>query len=107
MGIGRQIINDFKNINMTDNYQETRTITNVREIEDWFEISQDGMCCGLKKKYGVIPKVGDRLTVHTKCGTFWTIRGMDLNGNRIFWKTDEELEQARLERLANNEREKK
>jgi len=92
---------------MTNNYQETRTITDVRESEDWFEISQDGMCCGLKKKYGVTPKIGDKLTVHTKGGTFGTIRGMDLNGNRIFWKTDEELEQERLEWLANNEREKK
>ncbi len=92
---------------MTKNYQETRTITDVRESEDWFEISQDGMCCGLKKKYGVTPKVGDKLTVHTKGGTFGTIRGMDLNGSRIFWKTDEELEQERLEWLANNEREKK
>lgn len=92
---------------MTNNCQETRTITDVQESEDWFEISQDGMCCGLKKKYGVTPKVGDKLTVHTKGGTFGTIRGMDLNGKRIFWKTDEELEQERLEWLANNEREKK
>lgn len=73
---------------MAKNYQETRTITDVRESEDWFEISQDGMCCGLKKKYGVEPKVGDKLTVHTKGGTFGT-------GEPIWWKTDEELEEER------------
>lgn len=89
---------------MTYNYHETGMITDVREYEDGFEISQDGMCCGLKKKYGVTPKIGDKLTIHTK---FSTIRGMDLNGKRIFWKTDEELEQERLEWIANNEHEKK
>lgn len=89
-----------------ENYQETNEITNVRESEDWYEISQDSMCCGLKKSYGVVPKVGDKLTVHTKGGAFGTIRGMDLNGNKIFWKTDEELESDRVEWLRKNEEDK-
>ncbi len=88
------------------NYKETRTITKVTESENWIEISQDGMCCGLKKEYGVVPKVGDKLTVHTKGGAFGTIRGMDLNGKKIFWKTDEELEAERVEWLRKNEEEK-
>lgn len=89
-----------------ENYQETNEITNVRESEDWFEISQGGMCCGLKKEYGVIPKVGDMLTVHTKGGSFGTIRGMDLNGKRIFWKTDKQLEDSRKKWLADHEEKK-
>ena len=31
------------------NYQETRTITEVTENEDYYFISQDGIYCGLKK----------------------------------------------------------
>ena len=88
------------------NYKETRIITEVRESDDWYELSQDGMCCGLKKKYGVKPKVGDKLTVHTKGSSFGTIRGMDLNGEKIFWKTDEELEDDRVEWLRKNEEDK-
>jgi hypothetical protein len=86
-----------------ENYSETNEITQVRESDDWFEISQGGLCCGLKKKYKVKPKVGDKLTVHTKGGAFGTIRGMDLNGKRIFWKSDEELEKARQKWLKDNE----
>jgi len=89
-----------------ENYQETNLITKVTESEDWYSISQGGLCCGLKKSYGVKPKVGDKLTVHTKGGSFGTIRGMDLNGKKIFWKTDEDLETERLEWLRKNEEEK-
>ena len=91
---------------MSKNFKETRIITEVRESDDWYELSQDGMCCGLKKKYGVKPKVGDKLTVHTKGSSFGTIRGMDLNGETIFWKTDEELESDRVEWLRKNEEDK-
>ena len=90
----------------TENYQETNVITEVTESEDWYSISQNGMGCGLKKEYGVKPKVGDKLTVHTKGGSFGTIRGMDLNGSKIFWKTDEDLEAERVEWLRNNEERK-
>lgn len=93
-------------MNKKENYQTTRTITNVTESDDWYEISQNGMCCGLKKKYGVKPIVGDKLTVHTKGSSFGTIRGMDLNGDVIFWFSDEELEIQRKEWLDANENKK-
>ena len=89
-----------------ENYQETNIITKVIKGKDYYTISQDGMCCVLEKKYGIKPKVGDKLTVHTKGGMFGTIRGMDLNGKQIFWKTDEDLEVERLEWLRKNEEEK-
>ena len=95
-------LNDMKN----KNYQETRTITEVTENEDYYFISQDGIYCGLKKKYGVKPVIGDKLTAHRKGGAFGTIRGIDLNGKRIFWKTDKDLEIKRLEWLRKNEEEK-
>ena len=88
------------------NYEETGVITNITESEDWYQISRDGICCGLKKKYGIKPQVGDKLTVHTKGSSFGTIRGIDLNGKKIFWKTDKELEADRVEWLRKNEEEK-
>ncbi len=102
------IFNNLKHKTMKNekNYQETNVITEVTESKDYFSISQGGMCCGLKKEYGVKPKVGDKLTVHTKGSSFGTIRGMYLNGKKIFWKTDEDLEAERLEWLRKNEEEK-
>ena len=74
-----------------ENYQETNIITKVIKGKDYYTISQDGMCCVLEKIYGIKPKVGDKLTVHTKGGMFGTIRGMDLNGKQIDGTTDEVL----------------
>jgi hypothetical protein len=89
-----------------ENYQETNLITKVQENNTYYSISHGGLCCGLKKSYEVIPQVGDYLTVHTKGGTFGIIRGMDLNGKKIFYKTDEELEAERLAYLAKREGDK-
>jgi hypothetical protein len=88
------------------NYQETNVITEVTEGKNTHTISMNGLCCGINTSYGILPKVGDKLTVHTKGGAFGTIRGMDLNGEKIFWKTDEEMEAERLEWLRKNEEEK-
>lgn len=46
-----------------ENYQETRTITDVTESEYYYSITCGGVVCGLKKEYGVVPKVGDKLTL--------------------------------------------
>lgn len=75
-------------------FQESNEIVDVQEGEAWYSISIEGLCCGLKKEYGVKPKVGDHLTLHTKGDRFGTIRGIDLNGKQIFWKTEEELQTA-------------
>ena len=88
------------------NHQQTNIITEVTEDKNWYSISQDGLCCELKKKYKVKPKVGDKLTIHTKGGSLGTIRGMDLNGKKIFWKTDKELEAERIEWLKKNKEDK-
>lgn len=74
-----------------ENYQETRIITDVIESKNYYTISQDGLCIGLKKQYGVKPNIGDKLTLHTKNDIFGIIQGMDLNGKQIFWKTDENM----------------
>ena len=79
-------------LNQSEDYTETWTLTHVRESKNHYEVSQGGAGCCLSKQYGVIPKVGDRLTIYTKGGRFGCVRGMDLNEERIFWKADEELE---------------
>lgn len=88
------------------NYKETREITDVTDGNNYYSISMDETCCGLDKSYGVKPKIGDELTVHTKGSAFGTIRGMDLNGKKIFYKSDEQLEKERQEWLDENERKK-
>lgn len=52
----------------------------------------------LYKKYNIVPKVGDTITLY--CKGFSHIRGMDINGIKIFYKTDEELEAHRVKELA-------
>lgn len=66
--------------------------------------SVQGGCFGLDKKYGIIPKKGDTMVLYCVNGSI--IRGIDLNGEKIFYKSDEELEQERKEWLENNEKEK-
>ncbi len=73
-------------------YQETNVIVDIQEGEAWCSISIEGLCCGLKKEYGVKPKIGDRLTLYTKGDRFGTIRGMEINEKRIFWIADDELQ---------------
>lgn len=58
----------------------------------------------LKKKWGVVPKEGDTVTLYCHQGA--SIRGMNWNGVRLFYKTDQELEVERQEWLANYEKEK-
>lgn len=79
--------------------REDVIITKIEERDGWYDISTDqSTCFGLKKKYGVVPKKGDKITLYTRGFSF--IRGMDLNGTQIFYKTDDELEQDRLKELA-------
>lgn len=81
---------------------ENLEITEVIKKEEWFSIStKEGSCFGIKTKYNVTPKVGDKVTLHSRGGC--DIRGIDLNGVKLFYKTDAELETERTEWLKNNE----
>lgn len=88
------------------NYQETGAITKIEETESSYYLSRGIMVCGLSKSYGIIPKVGDMLTVHTKGSSFGAIRGMDLNGETVFYKSDEKIEAERIQWLEENEQKK-
>lgn len=80
-------------------------IRKVNEYEDSYGIdTTESLCFIIYKKYGAIPKVGDNVTLHTRGWSF--IRGIDLNGKKLFYKTDEELEQERQEWLRQDEERK-
>ena len=80
------------------------TITEITKDKNWFSIStKEGPGFGMEDKYDVTPKVGDKITLHCVHGS--TIRGIDLNGVKVYYKSDEQLKQERKEWLANNEKE--
>ena len=86
-------------------FDEEAIIKEITESDDYYSILTDqSMVFGFAKKYGVKPKVGDRIKTYSTRGS--EIRGVDLNGVRVFYESDEELERERKEWLANNEREK-
>lgn len=86
---------------------ETMKITEVTESDEWYYLMCDGTGTGLKKKHGLIPSVGDELTIHYVNGPFTQIRGMDVNGVRAFYKTDEELEAHRINQKAKYEQDQR
>jgi len=80
-------------------------IKSIAKSNGWFSISlENSTGFGLEEKHGFEPKVGDLVTLHTVRGS--TVRGVDINGSSVFYKTDEQLEQERKEWLENNEKEK-
>ena len=84
--------------------KEALEITEVVEYEDSYQISVKSMGFCLDKKYNTVPKVGDFCKVYTvNCST---VRGVDLNGVAVFYKSDKQLEIERQEWLANYKKEK-
>lgn len=55
-----------------------------------------GMGLSLSKKYGVVPHVGDQITLYTEGLSL--IRGVDINGEEVFFKSSVELENDAIER---------
>ena len=83
-------------------------ISKIKEItrsDDYYTISlENGSGFGLDVKYGYEPKVGDKIELCTFNGS--QIRGVFANGEKVFYKSDEQIKQERAEWLANNEKEK-
>lgn len=84
---------------------EKGIIGKVIEDETRFYIDIEGSWSfGLSKEYGAKPKAGDAITLHIV--NVSTIRGVDLNGIQVFYKTDAELEQEHKEWLEKYKKEK-
>ena len=68
--------------------------------------TNEGVSFFVENKYlnGKEIKPGDEVTVYSMCSI---VIGIDLNGEHLYMKTDEQLEQERLERVARAEQEKK
>lgn len=80
-------------------------ITKVTDLDDCYSITAGSNGFVLYKKHNIAPKVGDIITLH--CKGFSHIRGMDINGTKIFYKTDEELETHRQKEMEKYEQKKK
>lgn len=81
--------------------KENWIVSTVEKKENgcWVECTE-GECFFVESKYlnGKEIKPGDVVTIYCICLSM--IIGIDLNGERLFLKTEEQLEQERLERLA-------
>jgi len=92
---------------MERDYVQYVVVSSVDKSDGWLSIStESGTGFGLDTKYGVVPEVGDTITLYTVGSSFGTVRGMDLNGVPIFYKTDTDLENARTEWLQKEEERK-
>lgn len=74
-----------------DESAENYTIKEIHEHDDSWSIStKEDTGFMIKKKWGLEPEVGDIVTLYTQGLSF--IRGIDLNGQQVFYKTDAQLE---------------
>lgn len=85
---------------------ENGIIKSVTESKDFYDIVlESGVCFGLSAEYGVAPKKGDEVTLHTK--NWSNIRGLDLNGQKVFYKSDEDLEREHKQYVEEKEQKDK
>lgn len=88
---------EINNAAMDSDFQEFK-ITEVRKHEDGYEIHNGAMCCWLSKEYGVVPFEG--ATVRMWPGGWGSaIRGMMVNGQLAFYRTEAEQKQRNKEQL--------
>lgn len=73
---------------------ENLKISKVTKEDNGYTIDAEGTCFFYDEKYPQ-PKPGDIITLYTVNGS--KIRGMNLNGAKLYYKTDEELEEEHKE----------
>ncbi len=74
-------------------------VTRVTKNGEYYFVEFDGSGFGLEAKYGVEPKLGDEVILHTVNGSM--VRGVEINGSKVFYKTDADLENEHKEFVAN------
>lgn len=71
-------------------------IVRVKELESGYEIEKkDGWSMFINKSYGVVPKVGDEITIVGDPYRAFSTRSIIIGGKALFTKTDADLEQER------------
>ena len=75
---------------------ETSTITKVTESNEGYSLETSSLSCfWVPKPAKIVPMVGQVVTLYLRGG--WTIRGIDLDREELFFKTDEDLDAERQE----------
>ena len=75
---------------------EEYTIKKVEKGKDGWTISTNhSTCFFLESKWGVKPKAKDNIILYTQ--GFSLIRGLDINGVNVFYKSDQQLDQEHQE----------
>lgn len=90
-------------------YPMTGVIQSATDDGKHYDIHlEDGVVFGLAKKHlsrgKIVPQAGDTITLHTYGGS--SIRGVDLNGKKLYYHTTEQLEADRQKWLAKRQKEK-
>lgn len=86
-------------------YVEESDVKKIESAKDGYYINlSSGLSFFLDKKHGKKPKKGDIILLYTYQGS--CIRGVDLNGENIFFQTDEQIYQEREENHKKYEEEK-
>lgn len=81
---------------------EKEIIESVTKSDGYYNIQTKSSGFGLELKYGVEPKKGDTVEVEVTNGS--TIRGIKLNGVKVFYKTDEDLAREHKEWCEGNKK---
>jgi len=87
---------------MFDEPMVVERVTQYREGDAEIRFA-GGLCFCLGKEHKGKIKAGDTVRTYSTQGSL--IRGMDVNGERLFYKTDEQLEAEHQEQVAESERE--
>lgn len=89
----------YRNVNIS-------VIAKVTESEDSYciETNTGAGFGGILKPVKIVPKVGQEVKLYLHRG--WNVRGVDLDGHELFFKTDAELEAEHQEMLKKSIKEK-
>ncbi len=88
------------------NHLEITKIKSVKKSGKYYEIEkEDGWMFGLDKKYGIVPKTGDTIAIHSWGGRFGQIMGIQVNDKIAFNKSNADMEKEHKEWCENYHKE--
>jgi hypothetical protein len=78
---------------------ERSVIKNIEEVHDRYYVTttNGSSFAGIMKPASIVPEVGQKISLYLHRGS--SVRGVDLDGKELFFKTDEELEVERQEAI--------
>lgn len=86
-------------------WSSSEVVTKVEDSGDYWMIQCDSSGFGLKKSYGVVPKVGDTARTYVHLGS--SVHGIDINGVPVFFQTKAEIAVAHALWVENMHRERR